>query len=88
MTSYAQLAESTPPALLAPLKSDEMGAPVDEGQPVWTGDSSSQCHDWTVSGNNAAGVVGFVGYTDIRWTNADRKGCANPAHLYCFEVIP
>jgi hypothetical protein len=56
---------------------------------VWTGtnnnstSSNNNCGNW--KDNQVQGQRGNLGGSGSGWSDADNGGCANAAHLYCFE---
>jgi hypothetical protein len=73
---------------------DENGTFVSSYTYVWTGTDddgtpiSIDCNGWTVTGQNDAGWIGHVIFSDYRWTDGGAPAgvvCQALARLYCFQ---
>ena len=93
---FADLTDCTNPfCLQASIDIDEIGGFVSV-EAVWTGTNTvgtvvagRTCNDWTATGQNPGGRVGFTGQLNKDWTSNVNFGC-NPLpqfrlHLYCMQ---
>lgn len=69
---------------------NEDGAPPNGSNRVWTGTNSNgtasnnTCGGW--KDLQLQGQRGNLGGAGAGWSDIDNVGCANPGHLYCFEL--
>lgn len=81
----------------APLRLNEWGFSVNDGEPVWTGTfvggsrSEHLCFDplavrvWYALTEEVLGDIGRSGRMDEGWTYAGAQACSKPAHLICIQ---
>ncbi len=73
-----------------PIRLDERGRDLGEdftyyaATGTYNGVKNTNCNDFTDTGDIV--MSGYPQYAGGRWANSDSPSCAQPAHLYCFQI--